>query len=220
METMSSPTRRSPLALALLALLIESPMHPYRMQRLIKQRGKADVINVGQRASLYKTIDRLRRDGLVRVRETERDAQRPERTVYEVTDAGRVTARAWMRDILSTPRSEFPEFPVGIAYLPLLDPDDVVQQLTTRTWLLSERLSRLEGQLREYADVLPRLFVLEVEYLTEMTRTELRWVTSLIDDVRSDRVHWDDQWIASVLKEQGQAGPTAVADYPGAYQTP
>ena len=31
-------------------------MHPYRMQQLIKERGKDLVINVQRRASLYQTI--------------------------------------------------------------------------------------------------------------------------------------------------------------------
>ena len=35
--------KRSPLAFAVLALLIEAPMHPYRMQQLIKSRGKDQV---------------------------------------------------------------------------------------------------------------------------------------------------------------------------------
>lgn len=45
--TMRSP-RRSPIALAVLVMLYESPMHPYRMQQLIKERGKDEVINVRQ----------------------------------------------------------------------------------------------------------------------------------------------------------------------------
>ena len=57
--------KRSPLALAVLALLIEAPMHPYRMQQLIRSRGKDQVINVRQRGSLYQTIDRLEREELI-----------------------------------------------------------------------------------------------------------------------------------------------------------
>ena len=72
----------SPLALAVLAMLTEAPMHPYRMQQLINARGKDEVINVGQRNSLYQTIDRLLRGDLIAIRETERDGAFPERTLY------------------------------------------------------------------------------------------------------------------------------------------
>ena len=65
------------------------PLHPYGMQRLLKLWGKDAVINVGQRANLYKTIKRLDQAGLIAVRQTERDQQYPERRgpVYEVTEA-------------------------------------------------------------------------------------------------------------------------------------
>ena len=37
---MPARNRSNPLALAVLICLAEQPMHPYRMQTLIKQRGK------------------------------------------------------------------------------------------------------------------------------------------------------------------------------------
>ena len=79
---MARKFKRSPLALALLALLHESPMHPYKMQRLIKDRGKDQVINVEQRASLYQTINQLLREGLIAPWETNRPEGFPERTLY------------------------------------------------------------------------------------------------------------------------------------------
>src|SRR6476659_7871797 len=108
---MSRQFKRSTLALAILGLLHEQPMHPYRMQRLIKERGKDQVINVQQRASLYQVIDQLLRAGLIIVAETAREEGYPERTVYKLTDKGRHTAITWLRDMLSTPAQEFPEFP-------------------------------------------------------------------------------------------------------------
>ena len=70
---MSTERPPSPLGLAVLCLLYGGPLHPYRMQRLLKEWGKDQVINVGQRSSLYKTIGRLSESGLIAVRQTERD---------------------------------------------------------------------------------------------------------------------------------------------------
>jgi len=64
-------------------------MHVYRMQQLIRQRGKDEVVNITQRNSLYQIIARLERDGLIVVRATETERNRPERVVYELTNAGR-----------------------------------------------------------------------------------------------------------------------------------
>src|ERR1700754_3282212 len=94
---------RSPLWMVVLALACEEPMHPYRMQTLIKQRGKEQIANVAQRNSVYQTIDALRRAGLIRIGETERNKRRPERAVYEASEAGRTALRHWVRTTLSSP---------------------------------------------------------------------------------------------------------------------
>ena len=115
---MARTFKRSPLALAVLVLLYEAPMHPYRMQQLIRERGKDKVINVQRRASLYQTINQLQAAGLIAVRETVRTEKRPDRTIYQLTDDGFRTACRWMREILSTPTLEFPEFPAAGSYEP------------------------------------------------------------------------------------------------------
>ncbi len=69
----SPPPRSSPLALTVLYMLIGGPLHPYEMQRRMKLWGKDRVVNLAQRASLYKSIERLHQAELIAVRQTERD---------------------------------------------------------------------------------------------------------------------------------------------------
>ena len=141
MNDMASAFRPTPLALTVLALLHYEPLHPYGLRRLIRQWGKDAVINVEQRASLYRTIERLETAGLIRVRETGRDQQYPERTVYELTDAGRATARTWLGDMLATPKNEYPEFPAALSHLLLFTAEDIAQALETRAGVLADRLA-------------------------------------------------------------------------------
>src|SRR5579871_4674020 len=115
--TMTTETRRSALGLIVLSMLGEEPMHPYRMQKLIRQRGKDLVVNVRQRASIYQTIDRLLRLGLIRIHETVSTESRPDRVVYAITDQGRAAARTWLREMLSTVGGDFPEFPAAVSVL-------------------------------------------------------------------------------------------------------
>jgi DNA-binding PadR family transcriptional regulator len=190
--------RRSPLALAVLGLLYEAPMHPYRMQQLIKERGKDEVVNVRERASIYQTIDRLQRAGLITVAETARDEKRPERTVYRLTEEGREITRDWLREMLSTPAREFPAFPVALAFLPLLTPAGALRQLEVRSFRLAADLARLEAEVGAARDVLPRLFLIESEYLLAMARAELAWVRALADDLRAGRLTWSEDWLRAV----------------------
>ena len=129
---MESEFRASPLALAVLSLLQAAPLHPYGMQRLLKLWGKDNVINVGQRANLYKTIRRLDQAGLIAVRQTERDQQYPERTVYELTEAGRQVTEEWLTDMLARPRNEYPRFPAALSFIMLLSPAEAADVLSQR----------------------------------------------------------------------------------------
>jgi DNA-binding PadR family transcriptional regulator len=201
--------RRSPLALAILALLYEAPMHPYRMQQLIKERGKDQVINVQQRASIYQTIERLQRAGLIAVAETTRDERWPERTVYQLTDAGCATAVMWLREMLATPVREFPEFPAALSLLALLTPEDVLQQLDLRITALKVELFRRESQLKGIGDAVPRLFLLEEEYVCAVLRAELEWVQAIADDLRSGRLDWNEAWLRVVASSSPIGGESA-----------
>ncbi|WP_031191517.1 MULTISPECIES: PadR family transcriptional regulator [Streptomyces] len=202
--------RRSTLALAVLSLLGEAEqrgeraMHPYRMQQLIKARGKDQVVNVGQRASLYRTIDRLRRSGLIVVDEVSRDGARPERTAYALTDAGRSAWREWMLDALATPTRDYPAFPAAIAFIPMLSSQEVLGQLEKRQELLAAELAGIEAQLNADSDV-PRLFMLEMEFLKATAEAELTWVASVVDDLRAGTIVWTkDQLHTLAAQARGQ----------------
>jgi DNA-binding PadR family transcriptional regulator len=189
---MSGDARPSPLALAVLGLLYGGPLHPYRMQRLIKEWGKDEVINVGQRSSLYKTIKRLHELGLIAVRETTRDHAYPERTVYELTASGRRSLLQWLAEMLSTPRKEFPQFPAALSFAMLLSPEDALAALERRNESLRDAVQRLDDELTGRAAGLPRIALLESEYQRAVTAAELAWVERIVDELRTGALSWSE----------------------------
>ncbi len=191
---MSRPFNRSPLALEILTLLHEAPMHPDHMQRLIKERGKDQVINVAHRASLYQTVDQLLRAGLIAVWETSNQVGFPERTIYRLTDKGHEAAVAWLREMLSTPAQEFPQFPAAVSVLPLLPPEDAARQLELRSARLADQIACLDRELQASVAGLARLFLLESEYQRVVLEAELSWVRALIADLRSGQLTWSGEW--------------------------
>jgi DNA-binding PadR family transcriptional regulator len=191
--------RRSPLAMVVLSLLVEEPMHAYGMQQKIKGRRKDEVVNVAQRNSVYQAIERLLRAGYLRVRHTAREAGRPERTVYEITDTGREVHAAWLRAMLAAPAREFPEFPAALAFIMLLEPDDARRQLELRAQALEDRLDQIGADLDQSRQMgLPRLFVVENEYGQAMTRAELEFVHALAADLAAGRLTWDREWLEGI----------------------
>jgi DNA-binding PadR family transcriptional regulator len=198
--TNSKKIQRSPLAIAVLALLAEEPMHPYRMQQLIKERGKDDVINVRQRTNIYQTIERLLRDGLIAVRETLREAGRPDRTMYEATEEGRSVAAEWLRDILSEAAQEFPEFPAALSFVAMLKAEDVQHRLEQRTSILEAEIAKIDTAFQTYKETIPRLFMLESEYKKAVLEAELTWVRSVIADLQSGALTWNDEWLREISR--------------------
>src|SRR3981081_4456655 len=98
-----------PWELAVLSFLRERPMHPYEIQRLLKERHKDDVL-VLKRGSLYHAINRLESSGLIESGETTRDGRRPERTTYRLTKMGKRKLLAWLRTLISVPQRERSNF--------------------------------------------------------------------------------------------------------------
>ena len=209
---MATSVRSSPLALTVLALLHYKPLHPYGVQRLIRQWGKDQVVNVSQRAGLYRTIERLLAGGLIAVRETGRDQLYPERTVYEVTDAGRVTARAWLLEMLDTPKQEFPEFPAALSHLLLLEPGEIEAALARRASALTTTLAGLEeGMEAAEQRQLPRITALESEYLRAVTAAELAWVEAVAEDLREGRLAWSNERLLAFAEGASEGGSESGA---------
>jgi DNA-binding PadR family transcriptional regulator len=196
---MSSEVRSSPLALTVLGMLHTQPLHPYGIQRLIKQWGKDQVVNVSQRPSLYRTIDRLQAAGLVCVAETERDHQYPERTVYKITDAGRDATRQWLEEMLAVPKQEFPEFPAALSHVVMLTPQETLGLLEQRETLLAAMHEGLRAGLASTAGM-PRVISLETEYMLATAAAQLEWVRSVIDDLRAGQLSWTEEQLTALIE--------------------
>ena len=193
-----SAVRASPLALTVLFMLMGGPLHPYEMQRRMKLWGKELVVNLAQRASLYKTIDRLQQAGLIAVSHTERDQRFPERTVYELTDAGLRVGREWLIEMLARPVNEFPRFPAALSFIFGLEPDEARAMLEHRAALLQEELTKLDQALgSDAARRSPRVTLLDGTYLRSMTAAELEWVRGVIDELRTGTLSWSQDELAA-----------------------
>jgi DNA-binding PadR family transcriptional regulator len=178
---------------AVLSMLTEEPMHAYRMQQLIKERHKDDVVNVTQRNSVYQTIQRLLRDRLIQIESTHRSENRPERTVYRITGAGRDTLHEWLYAMVSTPAREYPEFPAALSFLPSLSHQQAIAALTTRVERLEEQQRVLADEISTGSTFLPRLFLIESEYQQRVLAAELEYVRALIVDLRARRITWPSE---------------------------
>lgn len=173
----------NPLALAVLAWLLLEPMHPYELGRRLQQSGKDRHIKF-TRSSLYMVVEQLTRAGFIVERETVRDGQRPERTVYEITDEGRHEFHDWLRALLAQPREEYPHFAVALSLLSLLPPDDVVEVLRKRLAALAVKIGESRAATDEaLARGVEWYFLVEERYALALMEAERAFVTELIQSL-------------------------------------
>lgn len=192
---MSSKRKVSnPLALAVMALLLERPMHPYEMVSTMRERGKHESVRL-RYSSLYSVVEALVREALISAKETVREGRRPERTVYELTDAGRTAFLTWLRELLSEPAKEYTQFAAGLSFLPALPPDEAVVLLEERVRLLEEEVQSTRSRLNTVMeDGLSRLFVVETEHELALREAELRWVRGLVGEIEDGTLGGMSEW--------------------------
>lgn len=203
------------LALAVLALLFERPMHPYEMGIVLKQRRKEDSIKL-RYGSLYTVIESLVARGFIAARETTRDGRRPERTIYEITPAGMDELRAWMADLIAAPAKEYPQFEAALCLLPVLSPEEALALLRQRLHAIEQITAALEGQIAGVsAQNFPPLFLVETEYRLALLKAEHAFVLALIQRIEKGwgpldlwrGLHQDREATIAKLYRQYGGGP-------------
>jgi DNA-binding PadR family transcriptional regulator len=190
----TAPSYRSPWALTILSLLYEREMHPYEIRRLVRQRGKDELVDL-RPGSLYRTIERLERARLIEPVETTREGRFPERTVYRITEHGQDELKGWMRELLSATANDYPRLAQAMSVLAVLETDDARLELERRVLHLEGEVASMEIALRQLDRVGPRLFKLDNEYALALRRAELTWVKGLVEDMRTGRLAWTREQI-------------------------
>jgi DNA-binding PadR family transcriptional regulator len=182
------------LALAVLSYLTQRPMHPYELGRTLRDNGDARSVKFTH-GSLYMVVGQLTKAGFITELETNREGQRPERTVYALTDAGRRELRDWMRELVEEPQHEYPHFVAALSLIAALPPSEVLK-------LLRRRLARLAEQRAEIGTTIddalgknvPGLFLVEEEYRLALLEAESSFVERFIEQITDPESGWGRMW--------------------------
>ncbi len=198
-QSSGAPGKRAvanPLALAVLSYLTRRPMHPYELSRTLRDNDDARSLRFTH-GSLYMVVGQLAKAGFIAPQAVSREGQRPERTVYALTDAGRAEMRQWLSDLIENPQHEYPQFVAALSLIAALPPDDVVD-------LLGRRLERLTVERGEIAALIEStiaagehpLFLVEEEYRLTLLDAETAFVTSFVQRIVDPDTGWAPGWAA------------------------
>jgi DNA-binding PadR family transcriptional regulator len=185
-----------------LNLLNERPMHPYEMRTLMRERGHDRAFRIRE-SSVYDTVSRLADRGFIEPVEVNRAGNRPERTVYALTEAGHDELLVWLWELASEPAAEYPAFAAPLMFIYSLGRDRASAALRQRAARLEAEISASDAYRRAFAEQLPnfpRIFAIEDEYAQAMRKAELAWVRATVAELWDGTLPWPDP---DQLKEAG-----------------
>ena len=181
------------LALSLLTLLTERPMYPYEMATQLRHRGKDNAIKINW-GSFYTVVQNLEKYGFIEAVEVAREGRQPERTTYQITEAGRAELMDWLRELLSVPEREYTSFEAALGDSAVLPPDELIDLLQQRLAALEKANDRIQAELAKLVTELPRLFLIESEFYLAQRRAEEEWVRGLLKEFTSGTFPGLDAW--------------------------
>lgn len=180
----------SPLALSVLELLDEEPMHPYEMATRMRVRHHDEFIRLNF-GTLYHTVEVLERNGWIEPVEREKEGRRPERTIYRLTDSGREVLTHTISDLLKRPQKEYPQFAAGLMFMHHLPAAAAAAHLKERAEAIDVVIDKFQSVLNELLrEGVTRLSLIEVEHKIAMLDAERRWVRSVQDEIAEGRLEW------------------------------
>jgi DNA-binding PadR family transcriptional regulator len=178
------------LAMAILELLHERPMHPYEMTQLMRERRVDRRVKL-RPGSLYHTVERLEGQGLIEIIDTQRQGRRPERTVYGLTEHGQDTFAAQTREMLSTLTQDYTPYPVALSAGSELTREDFLEQLKMRVMNLKSQIAAEQVITEKLLDEeLNRMYWIDFAYVHHQRQSELDWTRKLVEDLESGRMPW------------------------------
>jgi DNA-binding PadR family transcriptional regulator len=191
------------LALAVLSYLSQQPMHPYELSRTLREHGDERSIKFNH-GSLYMVVGQLAKAGYITEVETTRAGQRPERTVYALTDEGRAEFRSWLAELVAEPQHEYPHFVAALSLIAALPPGEVVHLLRHRLGRLAAERAEIMGLIdTTLAQGVPELFLVEEEYRLVLLDAEISFVEEFIGKITDPETGWGPAW----AQFHGQTGP-------------
>ena len=191
------------LALAVLSYLSQRPMHPYELSRTLREHGDARSIKFNH-GSLYMVVGQLARAGYITELGTSRAGQRPERTVYALTDAGRAEFRGWLAELVAEPEHEYGHFVAALSLIAALPPGEVVALLRARLGALAAARAEIRGLIdATLGEGVPELFLVEEEYRLALLDAETAFAGELIAKITDPHAGWAPAW----AQFHGEDGP-------------
>ena len=170
--------------LVILGLLRDQPLHGYEIKQIFEEHmGDWTSIAFG---SIYFALGKLSEEGLIEMVATEKKGNRPSRSVYQITKAGRSEFLRLLKEVWNEPERQYFAIDVGLAFMNALPVDEIEGYLHKRVAQLESTLKYLDSHQQEQMSQpdIPGSAVAIFEHSRAHFSAELSWTKDVLKKIK------------------------------------
>ncbi|MFX1521014.1 MAG: PadR family transcriptional regulator [Promethearchaeota archaeon] len=169
---------------AILGLLAEKSRHGYEIEKVIEERGYRDWTDIGF-SSIYYILNRLEDKGLIESKIIDVEGK-PSRRVYNITEVGVSVLQEKVKALLSNPAKLISPLDLGIAHIPMLKPEVVVECLKNYIKSLGKSIDFLENAYYQHEENSPYFVTALFSRPLAHLKTEKLWLELFVKFIEDD----------------------------------
>ena len=162
--------------LLILGVLLREKMHGYQLGEYVSHA--MSPFTTIKKPTIYYTLDKLEKNGYVH-QESEREGNRPERRVYEITNKGKFHFLKLLNKNLSDFVNVTNSNDIGIIFMNHLPTEELIKLLTEKREKIAALLAQFR-QIPEHGDTLHYIVSRNIAHL----EVDLCWAEGILEDLR------------------------------------
>jgi DNA-binding PadR family transcriptional regulator len=172
---------------------MSQPVHGYDVRRELLS-WSADKWGNVQPGSIYHALRKLAEEGMLTAVEKESVANRPARTLYEITDKGETEFQHLLRDSWWNIQTVADPFMAAFSLLPALPREEAVEALRNRARVLQAGVESLRASMGSawIRDLKPTNVAWMFELWVVRGEAEISWCERIAGLIESGMSYWPD----------------------------
>ena len=169
--------------LVILGILRRQPLHGYEIKHIIEEEmGDWTTIAFG---SIYFALDKLAEEGLIKKVATRQEGNRPSRSIYQITDAGKAEFLRLLREVWQNVERQYYAIDVGLGFMDALPAKEIKGYLRQRVAHLEAGLEYLNAHQQEQLarPEVPSVAAVVFDHSRTQAEAELAWTRALLAKV-------------------------------------
>ncbi len=174
--------------LILLGILFDfpKPIHGYKIKKVINQWAIGEFAEISF-GSLYYNLEKMEKEGLLRCK-TEKISERPERTLYQITDLGKKTLIEMVR------KNFFEIYPIrypldiGLLFMYILSKKEIIEAIDKRIQYIEKKNEEHKNLIDMLKEKIPFFSIYIIKHHYAHWEAEIKWLREFKEEVQSREV--------------------------------